>query len=424
MTAPADEPHPSGRPLPTGRWRRAGSSTRGAADRVKRAHAQARRGLRMALCFIGSAAVAAVLDGTTWLAVHLFLAGGMLLAISSVSLMLTVTWAAAPAPPDRLVIAQQLAAAVGAAGVGIGRRFGLNTAVVGAAGTIYLAALVGLAALLVTTARRGVERRFDPAVAAYVTALAFGFVGVALGIASAIGTSTAPRRSAHVTVNVLGLVGLVIAGTLPFFAATVGRARMARHATPARLYATTAWLTAALAAAAAATLAGHYRTAGVALIGYAAGILAVLWLAPRPTRRQLRWAGPRLVALWAGAGWWTSAVVTTAVALLDGHAATFGRPWLAVLVVAGYAQILWGSLAYLLPMLRGGGHELLGAGFATTRSWLGLVAANVAGVALVADAAPVAAGSIAVWVLDATSRAVRVGIGGAARRPPGDVRPE
>jgi hypothetical protein len=85
--------------------------------------------------------------------------------------------------------------------------------------------------------------------------------------------------------------------------------------------------------------------------------------------------------------------------------------WLLVLVVAGYLQIVWGSLAYLLPMLRGGGPKPLAEGFARTRSWLGLAAANTAGVALAAswpDIVPTIA--VAVWLADTAWRAARVGL--------------
>jgi hypothetical protein len=149
--------------------------------------------------------------------------------------------------------------------------------------------------------------------------------------------------------------------------------------------------------------------AAIGLGGYAAGVGAVVGSLPRPTRRQLPWAGPRLVALWAGGLWWTAAVAATA---LDARAdrTVFGGRWLVVLVVAGYAQILWGSLAYLLPMLRGGGHQRLAGGFASTRSWLGFTAANAAGVsAALSLPAAATAGAIAVWVLDSGRRVARVG---------------
>ncbi|HVJ98160.1 MAG TPA: hypothetical protein VNC41_15120, partial [Acidimicrobiia bacterium] len=140
---------------------------------------------------------------------------------------------------------------------------------------------------------------------------------------------------------------------------------------------------------------------------YATGVLATLAFVPRPTRRQLRWAGPRLIALWAGCGWWAFAVGALAVSVSTGRAFDAG-PWLVVLVVAGYAQILWGALAYLLPVLRGGGHEHLAAGFATTRSWLGLGTVNLAGVALALDAPIVAGSAVAVWAVDAAMRVALV----------------
>jgi hypothetical protein len=83
-----------------------------------------------------------------------------------------------------------------------------------------------------------------------------------------------------------------------------------------------------------------------------------------------------------------------------------------VLVVAGYGQILWGSLAYLLPMLRGGGHERLAQGFATTRSWWGLVAVNVAGAGFAAGLPAVASAAVAVFVLDGAWRAARIALDG------------
>jgi hypothetical protein len=98
-----------------------------------------------------------------------------------------------------------------------------------------------------------------------------------------------------------------------------------------------------------------------------------------------------------------------------GRSVLAGR-WLLVLVVAGYGQILWGSLAYLLPMLRGGGHRRLGEGFAVTRSWIGLGAVNVAGACLAAGLPDAIAGAaIAVWALDAAWRAARVGTARADR---------
>jgi nitrite reductase (NO-forming) len=231
----------------------------------------------------------------------------------------------------------------------------------------------------------------------------------------AVGTPSADLRAAHVTLNLLGLVGLVIGGTMPYFAATVGRSRMAPHATRRRLTGSVCWQASTLALAVVGLGAGVRSLAVAGLVGYAAGVVGVLWLLPRPTRRQLEWAGPRLLALWAGGAWWATAVLASAADASRRGAVVFGDRWLLVLAVAAYAQILWGSLAYLLPMLRGGGHERLAEGFATTRSWVGLAAANVAGVGLALQLPVAAAVAGGVWALDATWRAVSAGTRAAAR---------
>lgn len=359
--------------------------------------------------------VAAVRDwtGGRWLVIHLFFAGGVVLAISGVSQMLTITWSASPAPSDRWTALQRWCIAIGAAGVGIGHHAGAVDAVVGAAAGLHLVGLVLLGVLLVRSIRRGVERRFDAAVAAYVAALAAGTVGVTMGAAMATGAANG-LRDAHLTANLFGLVGLVVGGTMPYFVATVVRSKMSARATRPRLFSAVAWQAAMVTVAVAASLAELDALAAAALGGYALGIVAILAMVPTPTRRQLEWAGPRLVAVWAGGAWWTLATAATAVDVAAGSEVG-DDPWLGVLAVAAFAQILWGSLAYLLPMLRGGGHQRLSEGFATTRSWVGLAAVNVAGVGLAGSWHVVAGVALALWVLDAAWRAVRVGVRRAER---------
>lgn len=383
-----------------------------AADRVRVSHAQTRLTVRFALAFVVAAVVAAA-GGWRWLALHLLLSGGVVLAISGVSLMLTVTWSAAPAPQRRWVNGQRLCIAIGAAGVALGRQTDFDPAV-GVAGAIYVGGLVVLAVLLVTTVRRGVERRFDVAVVSYVAAIVAGVAGVVLGAAMRIGAFSATGRPVHVTLNLLGLVGLVVAGTMPFFAATVVRSKMSPRATPRRHLLTVAAQGVALVVTAAALAGKQPALASVGFLGYAVGIVAVLDALPRPTRRQLDWAGPRLVALWAGGLWWVTAVVATAVDAAGDRDVVTGR-WVAVLVVAGYGQILWGSLAYLLPMLRGGGHERLGEGFAATRSWIGLAAVNIAGLAAALALPTIVTVAVVVWVIDGAWRTARVGTTRAPR---------
>jgi nitrite reductase (NO-forming) len=349
------------------------------------------------------------------------LGGAVVLAISGASLMLTVTWSAAPAPADRWVRTQRLAVAVGIAGVGLGREAGAPDTLVGVAAVVYLGGLLLLGALLLTTVRRGVERRFDAAVAAYLTAITAGTCAALLGMAMALRSPTHELRSAHVTLNVLGLVGLVVGGTLPYFAATVGRTRMAAHVNARRLELILAWQTAALTASTIGISTATNALATAGLTAYAVGIVGVMAMSPRPTRRQWRWAGPRLFALWCGAAWWATAVAASAVDAAAGDP-VIRDPWLLVLVVGGYAQIVWGSLAYLLPMLRGGGHERLGEGFATTRSWLGLGAANLAALSLATSLDDIATIAITIWVADTAWRVARLTADRAVRSSPSEER--
>lgn len=79
------------------------------------------------------------------------------------------------------------------------------------------------------------------------------------------------------------------------------------------------------------------------------------------------------------------------------------------------APILLGSIASLAPVLRGGGHERLTAGFAETRSWPGLVLANLAAVTAVVAPPRVLAFVVGLWAVDTARRAGRFAgrLGGA-----------
>lgn len=392
----------------------------GAPGRVAAVHRQTRTTLALAAAFALTAPLTAVLPHRTgsWLPLHLFLVGALLLAISGATQLFAVTWSAAPAPPGPVAAAQRWSLAAGAAGLAAGREARAPDWVVATAGSVVALALVLLAVLLVRIVGTGVQRRFDVSLAWYLTALAAGLVGVGLGVAMVAGWHLpwAPGRvrSAHLTLNLLGLVGLTVAGTLPFFVATEARTKMSARAGAIRQAGLLAVLAAALALAGAGLLVGARGLSAAGLAGYATGVLAVATLLPRLGRRQLAWAGPRLVHLGAGLSWWAGATVAAAGEVLDGRPPFDGRV-LAVLVVGGYAQVLAGALAYLGPVLRGGGHERLTAGFATTRSWGGLVAANAAAAAVALGATRLAAVLVALWVADAALRAARLAAPGRRR---------
>lgn len=397
-----------------------------APGRVAQAHHQARRSLGLAAAFALAAPVAWLLphEAGGWLPLHLFLVGAVLTAISGATQMLAVTWSSSPAPAPALAAAQRWVLAAGALAVAAGREADID-ALTAAGGTAVAAGLVLLAVILLGIRRTAVTDRYQPAIDVYLTALAFGVVGVLLGVAIGTGAVTdrwSAVRDAHLTVNVFGLVGLVIVGTLPFFVATQARTKMSRAATPARVRGAGAAAAAATATAAAGHLLEVPLLAAAGLGAYVIALGATIALLPRLRRRQLEWAGPRLVQLGAGLAWWagTTAVLAVLVATEDHNRSAVLR----ALAIGGFAQILASALAYLGPVVRGGGHRNLTAGFALTGSWLSVAAANVAAAGALVDQPRVLAAGIGVWAVDSAQRAVRLTASRAGGgRPPTSSRP-
>ncbi len=380
------------------------------ARRVVEAHRQSRIGLTVALTFLAAAAIAAIAphDSGAWLPLHLFLVGSLLTVISSVTQLLAVTWSASPAPRRALARAQLACLGVGAVLVAAGRESNAD-AVVGVGGAAVVVALGTLAAILWRIRSQATTPRFAPAIDGYLGAIGFSIVGTVLGVTTAVGGLPSwgiKATSAHIDANVLGLVGLIIAATVPYFVATQARMKMSPRATPHRVRIATG----ALAAGTATALCGHGVDSGIILaVGYGTYAGALVWLVtllPQVRRRQLDWAGPRLVQLGAGLAWWFAmAILLTIASLAD----TPDRSnVIRALVIGGYAQILASSLAYLGPVLRGGGHQLLSEGFATTRSWVSLAAGNIAGFGALTGHRPTLALSLSIWGVDIALRWLRL----------------
>lgn len=194
-------------------------------------------------------------------------------------------------------------------------------------------------------------------------------------------------------------MGIVVIGTLPYFTATQTRTRMSPRATPRHVRLVTAGGAAATATAAAGHLVDRPGLA-------ASGLAATVALLPRLGRRQWGWAGPRLVQMVAGIAWWAATTAALAVATADRHSDQ--GPILQALAIGGFGQILVASLAYFGPVLRGGGHRRLGAGFALTGSWPSVAAANVAAAGALADVGRLAAAGLAAWVVEGAPRAARL----------------
>jgi nitrite reductase (NO-forming) len=387
------------------------SNRPGPAGRVAKVQRQARASLSAAVVFAAASTVAVVVPHRTgaWFPMHLFLAGALLLAISGATQLFAVTWASGAPPSDAAATLQRSCLAVSIALLGIARELHGPAVILAAGGAGVILSLLMLAHSLLRIARSRVQRRFDAAIYTYLVAIAAGVVGCAIGADMATTGHTdmyVQLRSAHVSLNLLGLIGLVILGTLPSFAATQLRTRLSPRATARAQTSLLVFTALALVGTATGFLTGVPQLAAAGLFLYAVAIARVWTILPALGRKQLRWAGPRVLQLGAGLAWWFGVVVVVAYSAARGGDDPFTPTLITVLVVGGYAQILAGSLAYLMPVLRGGGHERLTRGFRTTRSWLGLVAANGAAIAIVAGWLPVAVAACGAWVVDTTVRAV------------------
>jgi nitrite reductase (NO-forming) len=342
-------------------------------------------------------------DTGAWLPLHLFLVGSVTMAIAVVTVMLAVTWSGSPAPPRSTLVPQRWTLAIGAALVAIGHTASTPSATV-VGGVLAAGSLTAVAAMLLQTRRAARTPRFDPAIDAYVLAITAALTGMALGIGFTTGSVSAAMRDSHVIVNLFAFVGVVVAGTLPYFTATQARTKMAPRARPAamRTVAVGLWATATAGAAAAAF--GHDRLAASALLAYGVGVLTIVAVLPRVGAKQIGWAGPRLLQLFAGVAWWSGA--TCWLAVTRWSSSTIDGVALRTLVIGGFAQILTASLAYLVPVVRGGGHVRLGAGFRRTRSWVGLAAGNAAALLTALDERPLLVVALGVWAVDLAARVV------------------
>jgi hypothetical protein len=359
---------------------------------------------------MGVAAIAAIVphDSGSWLPLHLFLVGSLLTVISSVTQLLAVTWSTSPAPSQAVARTQLACLGAGVVAVAAGREFKTD-ALVAVGGTSVVVALGILALILWKIRSQATTPRFAPAIDAYLAAIGFAIAGTVLGVTTALADSSSwaiQGRDVHVDANVLGLVGLIIAATVPYFVPTQARMKMSPRATPLRIHIATG----AIAAGTTAALFGHAVTNRAAMaVGYGAYAAALMWLVtllPRVRRRQLDWAGPRLVQLGAGLVWWFTMTVLLAVASLADQPDRTNV--VRALVIGGYAQILAASLAYLGPVLRGGGHQQLSDGFAATRSWLSFAAGNIAGVGALTGHTPTLTISLTIWGLDLAWRSLRL----------------
>lgn len=296
-----------------------------------------------------------------WLLVHLLLLGAVSTAILIWSQHFADTLLRRPARGGRVGLTVRLAAhTVGAVAVMVG--------IVGSVGGIVVAGAVLVAAaalaqvgIIVVQSRAALASRFGHAVRYYVAAGLVLPVAVACGVLMARGDVSdvvhAQLYVGHVALALLGWVGLTVLGTLVVLWPTVLHARIepaqeaaGRRALPVAL------LGLALVAAGAASGARVLVGLGALVVAAGTAIGGSVMVA------QARTASPRTYAAWslAAAVVWLAActvafggVVVTAPGWVA--AADDLRVLVAPFAVGFAAQILVGSLSYLLPVVLGGG---------------------------------------------------------------------
>lgn len=264
--------------------------------------------------------------------------------------------------------------------------------VAGAAGLIVAVGWHG--ATLLARMRGSMPGRFGRTIRYYVASAALLTLGAALGAWLARGDSAPHLVIAHALINVLGWIGLTVAGTVVTLWRTILRTRADENAATGASRALPVLAGGVVIAATGAALA-QLLVVAAGLLAYLAG-LALIFLSLLRAARQK--APHSFAALSVGAAliWWAGAVgmvaVGAIVAAIDGSGfaaldTLFGQivPYLA----AGFAaQVLVGALSYLIPVVLGGGPTPVRVGTAAFDA-AGILRVTVANVALAVCALPV-----------------------------------
>lgn len=258
-----------------------------------------------------------------------------------------------------------------------------------AGAAVLVVAVVWHAASLVARLRGALPGRFGGTVRYYVAAASFLVVGADLGTWLARGLGAADTEGvvlSHALINLLGWVGLTVAGTLVTLWPTMLRTRADGGAGTAAARALP-MLAGSAAVAAVGAAVGLELVVALGLLGYVSGLgLIAVGMA-----RAARSAPPRSFAagsVGAGVLWWAGSLLGLAVVALGSWSTGggFGPVQDAVdavvpFIAAGFAaQVLVGALSYLVPVVLGGGPTPVRTG---TRMFdrgaaLRIAAANVA----------------------------------------------
>ncbi|MGO2744979.1 multicopper oxidase domain-containing protein [Microbacterium sp.] len=330
-----------------------------------------------------------------WLMIHLLLLGAITHAILvwSQYFSFALLRSAATIADRRTQNIRLMLANGGAALVFLGVPLGIwPLSIAGAA--LLIIAVIWHGVSLYVRAKRSMPGRFGRTIRFYIAAAGMLVIGAALGGWLAQGTDAPNLVLAHALLNVLGWIGIVVAGTVVTLWPTILRTRADESAAIGAARALPLLAAGVLIAAAGAAL-NVSALLAVGLTAYFAGLVFIgvsLW-------RAARQAPPKsFAALSVGMAllWWAGCVavliVGTIVVSIDGSGIAGLSPLFDQTVpylVAGFAaQVLPGALSYLIPVVLGGGPTPVRVGTAAFDR-LGVLRVSTANAALLVCALPV-----------------------------------
>jgi nitrite reductase (NO-forming) len=293
------------------------------------------------------------IPGWRWLLIHLLLLGAATNAIVIWSTHFANAVLRVPPPQNRHGQTLRLTAL----NLGVVAVLGVawQPLAVAGAGLVFAAVLAHLL-VLAGRLRRALSPPLAVTVHYYLVAGAALLVGIPAGAWMMVVDDRAPVLLFHAHVNVLGWITLTVLGTLLTLWPTVLRTRMPSDAVR--------WVTRALPLAGAGLV-----LLGVGLIAWWPAVVAgvvvfagAVAVSIVPAVAAARRSPPSSFAAWsivAGIGWLFVALGVDTIVLIraeDPASAVAGFGAVLVPLLAGFvAQVLIGSLAYLLPMVLGGG---------------------------------------------------------------------
>jgi len=260
--------------------------------------------------------------------------------------------------------------------------------------TALVVAVIWHGVSLIHRARTSMPGRFGRTIRYYIASAALLAIGASLGAWLARGDGAPNLVLAHAFLNVLGWIGLTVAGTVVTLWPTILRTRADEHAASGAARALPLLAAGVVAAATGAALA-QLLIVALGLIAYLAGLVIIGISLFRAARQK----APRsFSALSVGMAlvWWAGAVGMLAVGAVVAATDGTGFEALASLadqivpyLAAGFAaQVVIGALSYLIPVVLGGGPTPVRVG-TTGFDAAGPLRVTVANAALAVCALPV-----------------------------------